>query len=154
MKNKPNLPDELDPIFGFKDYSFRKDVQVNGWGYVAMALSFVGDVLLARHHEWSAALRAIIALAPIIPTLLWGRVFARWIRGMDELHRRMAVEVCLFAATATLFFFAAFRPLVNAGIFQPIEKTLGLDLQTWWGTSWFLVCFYILGSRILHRRFK
>jgi hypothetical protein len=153
VNNKPNIPEELDPIFGSKDYSFRKDLKVNGWGYVAMALSFAGDVVLPRHKDWPVALRAIIALAPIIPALLWGRVFARWIRGMDELHRRMTVEVCLFATTATLFLFATLRPLVNAGIFQPLEKA-GLDLHTWWGTSWLLVCFYILGSKILHRRFK
>ena len=154
MDNKPNVPDELDLVFGWKDYSFRKDLRVNGWGYVAMALSFAGDVLLPRHKDWPVALRAIIALAPIVPALLWGRVFARWIRGMDELHRRTTVEVCLFATTATLFFFTALRPLVNADIFQPLEKMVGLDLHTWWGTSWLLVCFYILGSKILHRRYQ
>jgi hypothetical protein len=151
--NKPNVPEELDLMFGRKDYSFRTDLRVNGWGYVSMALSLAGDLLLPRHPEWHVALRAMIALAPIVPALLWGRVFARWIRGMDELHRRMTIEVCLFSITATLFFFTALRPLVNAGIFQPLEKT-GLDLRTWWGTSWLMVCFYILGSRVLHRRFK
>jgi hypothetical protein len=150
---KPNTPEELDLMFGRKDYSFQTDLKVNAWGYLSMALSFAGDVLLPRHQDWHIAVRAIIALSPIVPALLWGRVFARWIRGMDELHRRITVEVCLFATTATLFLFAALRPLVKAGIFQPLEKT-GLDLHTWWGTSWLLVCFYILGSRILHRRFK
>ena len=153
MNEKPNIPDELDLVFGFKDYSFRKDLKVNGWGYVAMALSFAGDVMLSRHKDWPVALRTVIALSPIIPTLLWGRGFACWIRGMDELHRRLTVEVCLFATTATLFFFAALRPLANAGIFQPLEK-VGLDIHTWWGTSWLLVCFYILGSKILHRRYQ
>lgn len=149
--NKPNLPDELEPLK--KDYSFQKDFKVNGWGYFAMALSFAGDVLLARHKEWPVLWRTMLALSPIIPALLWGRSFARWIRGMDELHRRMTVEVCLFATTATLFFFAALRPLANAGIFQPFEN-LGIDLHTWWGVSWLLICFYLLGSKILYRRFK
>ena len=153
MNEKPNTPAELDLLSGSKDYSFRTDLKVNSWGYVAMALSFAGDVLLPRHTDWPVASRTIIALAPIVPALLWGRVFARWIRGMDELHRRMTVEVCLFATTATLFLFAAVRPLVNAGVFQPLERA-GLDLHTWWGTSWLLVCFYILGSKILHRRYK
>ena len=147
---KPNIPEELDLMFGRKEYSFRTDLKVNGWGYISMALSFAGDVLLPRHTDWHVALRAIIALAPIIPMLLWGRVFAGWIRGMDELHRRMTVEVCLFATTATLFLFAALRPLVKAGILPP----LGLDLHTIWGTSWLLVCSYIVGGKILHRRLK
>jgi hypothetical protein len=147
---KPNIPEELDLIFGRKEYSFRTDLKVNGWGYISMALSFAGDVLLPRHNDWHPVLRALIVLAPIIPMLLWGRVFARWIRGMDELHRRMTVEVCLFATTATLCLFAASRPLVKAGILPP----LGLDLCTIWGTSWLLVCCYIIGSKVLHRRLK
>jgi len=93
--NKPNIPDELEP--GKRDYSFRKDLKVNAWGYLAIALSFTADVLLPRHTEWPISVRTLFALSPIVPALLWGRVFARWIRGMDELHRRMTVEVCLFA---------------------------------------------------------
>src|SRR3954464_9224549 len=120
--NRPNIPDELAP--GTKDYSFRKDLEVNAWGYLTVVLSFVGDMLLSRHHDWPVALRAVIAVSPIIPTLLWGQMFARWIRGMDELHRRITVEVCLFATTATLFLFAASHPLVSAGIFQPLKLDL------------------------------
>ena len=146
-----NIPEELEP--GKKEYSFCKDLKVNGWGYLAVALSFGGDVMLARHKDWPAALRVIIALLPVVPALLWGRVFARWIRGMDELHRRMTVEVCLFATTATLFLFTFLRPLVSVGIFRPFEK-IGLDFHTWWGTSWLLICFYLLGRKVLHRRFK
>src|SRR4051812_9557901 len=97
--NKPNLPDELEP--GKSDYSFRKDLKVNGRGYVATMLSLSGDLLLPRHKDWHVALRTAFALSPIIPALLWGRVFADWIGGMDELHRRITLGACLFATTAT-----------------------------------------------------
>jgi len=151
---RPNLPEELDLLAGKKEYSFRTDLKVNGWGYVAMVISFAGDVLLPRHKDWPVILRAIIALAPIVPALLWGRIFARWIRGMDELHRRITLEVCLLATTATLFLFTALHPLDKAGVFQALGLHAGLDLQTWWGTSWLMVCFYILGSKILNRRYR
>ena len=151
---RPNLPEELDLLAGKKEYSFRTDLKVNGWGYVAMVLSFAGDVLLPRHKDWPVILRAIIALAPIVPALLWGRIFARWIRGMDELHRRITLEVCLLATTATLFLFTALHPLDKAGVFQALGWHAGLGLQTWWGTSWLMVCFYILGSKILNRRYR
>ena len=151
---RPNLPEELDLLAGKKEYSFRTDLKVNGWGYVAMVLSFAGDVLLPRHKDWHVILRAIIALAPIVPALLWGRIFARWIRGMDELHRRITLEVCLLATTATLFLFTALHPLDKAGVFQALGWHAGLDLHTWWGTSWLMVCFYILGSKILNRRYR
>ena len=151
---RPNLPEELDLLAGKKEYSFRTDLKVNGWGYVAMVISFAGDVLLPRHKDWHVILRAIIALAPIVPALLWGRIFARWIRGMDELHRRITLEVCLLATTATLFLFTALHPLDKAGVFQALGLRSGLDLHTWWGTSWLMVCFYILGSKILNRRYR
>jgi len=151
---RPNLPEELDLLAGKKEYSFRTDLKVNGWGYVAMVISFAGDVLLPRHKDWPVILRAIIALAPIVPALLWGRIFARWIRGMDELHRRITLEVCLLATTATLFLFTALHPLDKAGVFQALGWRASLDLHTWWGTSWLMVCFYILGSKILNRRYR
>jgi CubicO group peptidase (beta-lactamase class C family) len=68
---------------------------------------------------------------------------------MDELHRRIALEVCLLATTATLFLFAALHPLDKAGVFQGLGLHAGLDLHTWWGTSWLMVCFYILGGKIM-----
>jgi hypothetical protein len=154
MENKPNLPDELEP--GKKDYSFRKDLRVNGWGYVALAMSVAGEWLLHTHKDRPVVLRAVITLAPVIPVLLWGRVFARWIRGMDELHRRMTVEVCLFATTATLFLFTALHPLAKAGVFQALgfREWWLMDWHSWLLTSWLLICFYLLGSKILHRRYK
>lgn len=157
MNNKPNLPDELEP--GKKDYSFRKDLKVNGWGYVALTLSVGGEALVYFHQGWPVALRAIIALIPIIPALLWGRVFARWIRGMDELHRRLTVEVCLFATTATLFVFTALHPLVKFGVIEANGHGDSwlvwlMDWHSWLLTSWLLICFYLLGGMILRRRYK
>jgi len=152
--NKPHLPGELDLFAGTKEYSFLSDVKVNGWGYVAMMVSFGGELLLTRHPGWHNGFRTMIGLAPIIPALLWGRIFARWIRGMDELHRRITVEACLFATTATLFLFTALHPLGRDGIVEGLARRTGVDLHTWWGASWLLVCFYILGTRILNRRYK
>jgi hypothetical protein len=155
--NKPNLPDELEP--GKRDYSVRKELEVNGWGYVGLALSIGGEALIYFHQDWPITLRTVIALAPIVPALLWGRVFARWVRGMDELHRRMTVEVCLFATTATLFVFTALHPLVKFDVFEASgnrDSWLAwlMDWHSWLLTSWLLICFYMLGGMILRRRFK
>jgi len=59
LMNKPNVPEELDLMFGRKEYSFATDLKVNGWGYLSMALSFAGDVLLPRHQDWHVALRSL-----------------------------------------------------------------------------------------------
>src|SRR3954466_2913728 len=95
MNIKPNLPDELNPG---KEFSFRADWRVNRWAYTGMVLAFTGDLLL--HHykdskDWPLALRALIALVPLPPFLLWIRSFARWVRGMDELDRQITLKNCL-----------------------------------------------------------
>ena len=40
-------------------------------------------------RTWHPAVRAIIALAPLVPSLLYVRSIARWIGGMDRLQRRL-----------------------------------------------------------------
>ena len=102
MNSKPNLPGEIQPG---PQYSFAVDCKVNAWMFVAMTISVATD-LFYRHEvlEWPAYLRAIAAAAPLLAILMWIRRLARWIRGMDELHRAVTIVVCLFAIVATFFF--------------------------------------------------
>src|ERR1035438_9505292 len=117
MNNKPNIPEEVIPG---KNYSFWTDMKVNSWIIVALFTSFVTDMLLHSNvprmlhiHEqdspvlfgflhphaenWPVAMRVIIELLPLLMCVLWVRNIARWIRGMDELHRRIMLETLLFA---------------------------------------------------------
>src|ERR1039457_6375392 len=100
MNAKPNFPEEI--MFG-RHYSIRANIQANTWAFVAMLLAWAGDQLLSLNHDWSVAQRAIIALVPLLIGLLWVRSFARWVRGMDEMHRRLSVEAGLFATGVRLF---------------------------------------------------
>jgi putative transcriptional regulator len=94
MNDKPNLPEEI--MFG-PSYSLRANLKANTWAFVAMLLSWAGDQLLSLPRDWNVAQRAIIALVPLLIGLLWVRDFVRWVRGMDEMHRRLSVEACGFA---------------------------------------------------------
>lgn len=147
MNNKPNIPEELAPG---KYYSIRTELKVNGWCWVAVLTSFVNEAILLPHHmDWPVALRAVIALIPWAASLLWVRSVAGWIRGMDELHRRITLAACLFAAIATLFVVVGFHLLVVAGVFSPkFQATTGFVI------IWLVVCFYILGQSVFNRRFK
>src|ERR1022692_3176317 len=100
MNAKPNFPEEI--MFG-RHYSIRANIQANVWAFVAMLLSWAGDMLLSLPRDWSVAERATIALVPLLIGLLWMRGFARWVHGMDEMHRRLSMEACLFATGVTLF---------------------------------------------------
>ncbi|MGH9808499.1 MAG: hypothetical protein ACRD9W_14825, partial [Terriglobia bacterium] len=76
-------------------YSLRANLKANTWAFVAMLLSFMGDELLARHIDWDAVPRVIIAMVPLLVGLFWVLGFLRWVRGMDEMHRRITLEACL-----------------------------------------------------------
>ncbi|MBI5387608.1 MAG: hypothetical protein HZA90_23355 [Verrucomicrobia bacterium] len=147
MNKKLNLPEEVEPGH---HYSFRTDMQVNGWSWAAALTSFVGEVILLPHHrDWPVALRAVIALAPLVASLLWVRSVVQWMRGMDELQRRITTASSVFATTTTLFVIAASHLLVVAGVL-PIrfQATAGFVI------IWLVVCFYIVGRAIFNRRYQ
>jgi hypothetical protein len=155
MNNKPNLPEEI--MFG-PSYSIRANLKANTWAFVAMLLSFVGDELLAWHSNWGPAPRAIIALVPLFVSLLWVQSFMRWVRGMDEMHRRLTVEACLFGTVVTLFVVTAWHLLAQAGVFQagvlPVRLHFGSNFHTASFPISLVLAFYFLGYAIFNRRYK
>jgi hypothetical protein len=199
MHNKPNLPEEVIPL-SLKKYSLWTDMKVNGWLFVAILTACFsysllhGNVprlfhlpenlqekdwplmygLMQLHVEdWPVVIRVIIELLPLFLSLLWIRDVARWIRGMDELHRRIMLESCLFAAVGTLIFVTAWVRLDKTGILKTIFQPppVALDHALWGGRwnyrnlayldfSYFpliaalLVFFFCLGYFIFNRRYK
>src|SRR6185369_11383633 len=134
-----------------KHYSFAADLKLNAWALVAVLVSIATRELLKHHPDWGAALQSIVALAPILPSLLYLRSIARWIGGMDELQRRIQLEACLFATTGTVFLVTALSLLQGVGLLASIRLQHGLG---WEGTFAAVVGFYILGNMISNRGYK
>jgi hypothetical protein len=167
MNNKPNIPQEVMPG---KNYSFLVEMNINGWIFASWLANFVGDLWLYNHQECPFLFRVIIALVPLSMCLLWMRNVTRWIRGMDELHRRITLEACLFATTWTLFVIAAWQRFKHAGILEAIFRSsnsfpahLALGFEAGPLTEYhflyffaimLLFSFYSLGHFIFIRRYK
>lgn len=149
MNEKPNLPEELLSGKGYARI-------VNIWSWVGTFIAVASQALLHYQKDWHIALRAFVALVPLVPALFWLRSYARWVRGMDELHRRIELAACLFATTTTLFLFMTLHPLAKAGVFRELgfHEWWLLDWHSWLLTIWLMVCFYYLGYAIFNRRFK
>jgi len=96
-------------------------------------------------------LRSIIALTPLVPSLLYVQSIARWISGMDELQRRIQLEACLFATTATVFVVTALSLLHGTGVLQSVRLQNGLG---WEGTFAAIIGFYVLGNMLVNRRYR
>lgn len=132
-------------------YSFQQDIKLNAWAFVALLMALVARWWLRSHGDWAAPLRAMIALSPLVPSLLWVRSLALWIGRMDELQRRIQLEACLFATTGTVFLVTALSLLEGHGMLAATRLQHGLG---WEGTFAAIVAWYILGNVLTNRRYR
>lgn len=154
---KPNVPGEI--FLGEKDYSWRKDWNVNGWLFVATIISALCDIMFSQvTRQWPLGARVGIVCAEFATIALWVRSLTRWIRGMDELHRRITTSAVLFAVGATFFVMMLWHRLDAAGFFDAIfgrPKPGGhWDICTVGHGFLLLTLFYFLGHTIFNRRYK
>ena len=146
--NKPMFPEAVQPG---PHYSFRADMRLNSWALVALLVAFVSRSLLKHHNDWNTAVQSVVALSPLLPSLLYVRSIARWIGGMDELQRRIQLEACLFATTGTVFVTTALSLLESYGVLASNRLRHGLG---WEGTFATIIVLYILGTAIFNRRYR
>ena len=182
MNNKPNDPEDcINP----KKMSLWTDTKVNHWLFIGLAAGAANGILfhtivppldgVLREDflTWPVGIRLIIESVPLLAGLLWARSVARFIRGMDELHRRVTIEAWLIAALATLGFLSIWPLLDAAGISASVYRATHFHGEFTDKPHIFLVfwmfldrppgifrilCllygFYILGYFILIRRYK
>jgi hypothetical protein len=145
--SKTNLMESVDPCSGH--YSFKADLRLNAWLLVAVVMHLGAQSLVLPRSE-DPLFRGMLALAPLLPGLLYIRSWVRFIRGLDELQRRIQLETFLFAALGTLVVGAAISALNAHGIPTGWMKH-GLGL----GTSFMLMLlFWSVGWGIAKCRYK
>src|SRR5260221_13134281 len=143
MTKTPILPESVQPG---RHYSFKADMKLNAWALVAVAVA-LGARESLKGHGWGAPWNSMIALAPLVPSLLYVRSIARWIGGVDELQRRIQLEAALFATTATVFLLTSLSLLEGVGS-SPFARP-GYNLG-WGGAFAGIILFYILGGSIFN----
>jgi hypothetical protein len=158
MNNKLPVPDEL--IMFDRQFSWRTAWKVGHWLYLAFLISTLCDVFFAQEvKQWPFGWRVVIVLAEFLLVALWMRSMARWIRAMDELHRRVTLTIVLFAVSATFFFFLLWLRLDSARFFHTVFGP-PFSRNNTWGiysiTHVFILLggFYGIGYLIFTRRYK
>ncbi|MDG6347279.1 hypothetical protein QAA18_00745 [Luteimonas sp. 8-5] len=113
-------------------------------GYVVL---LIVSMLLLKHVE-DHALRAVIALLPVVPIALTLRAIVRYIRDADELQRRIELEaVSLATALVSLVYMA--------GGFLQLAKVI--DIPSGVAMIWvfpLLCATYGLLKAVVARRFR
>ena len=155
---KPNVPNEL--WLGQKEYSAWTDWKVNGWLFVATLMSGASDIMFPHVVKgWAVPLRGLVALAPFLALMLWMRNLARWIRGMDELHRRITLAAVLCAVSASFFLVVLWHRLDQAGVFQALfpstrPSEVSWDIVTVGHIFLLMTCCYFFSYRLCNRRYQ
>ncbi|MEN9661744.1 MAG: hypothetical protein RL324_693 [Verrucomicrobiota bacterium] len=148
MDKKPNTIESIQPLSG--QFSTKADFRLNAWCYAAFAVWVVGFVLRERHPAWSPAWQATAELAPLVPGLLYVRSCARFLRGLDELQRRVQLSALLFAAMGTVLAGAVLSALGrNQILVGPLGHGLGVG-----GSFISLFLLWLAGSALADRRYR
>ncbi len=146
--DNPNTLESVSPLSGH--YSLKRDLRLNAWFMVAAAVAGAIAFLLKRHPEWSPLSRALLTLAPLIPGMLYVRDCMLFIRGMDELQRRIQMEAWLFAAMGTLILGTTVNTLSANGVsLGRLEHGFSLV-----GTFALTFSLWLVGTAIANCRYK
>ena len=110
---QPNEIESIVPCSG--RYSLKADLRLSRWLLVAVIVYLIGVYLTQSHPDWPPFVRGLVKLAPLVPGMLYVRSWFRLIRSLDELQRRLQLEVFLTAALGTVLFGVVIDTLRAAG---------------------------------------
>lgn len=121
-------------------------IRLNAWAGVAVVAACVSRLLLSSPSLGGWA-RVGIALLPVVPGLLYVRSLGRWMRGLDEMQRRLQGEAVTFALMVMLVLWMTLDLLQLAGFAERMH--IG-----WEGTFVFTFFLYALGLARANRAYR
>lgn len=84
----------------------------------------------------SASMQLALALAPLIPLLLFMFALVRIAMHMDELQRRITVESVFIAFVSSLTLIFVFSGLEQAGAYHPPWSEVGTMMMALWAVAY------------------
>ena len=146
--DKPNTFESVQPCSG--EYSLKKDLRLNAWLAVAGVTYIAVLFLVKQHPAWSPLTKGLLAATPMLPGALYVRACLRFVRGMDELQRRIQLEAWLFAALGTLFIGTVVNTLDAHGVaLGALQHGLGIG-----GAFVLTFTLWLVGTAIANCRYK
>lgn len=159
MNAQPNLPEDIG--FGKMNLwgSCRGSLKAGAvWMFAVYLTDIPGEWLIRHHPDWPLALRALIALLPLVASVLYVRGIVQWIRGMDELDQRVTLGAFLFGVTLYLVLSAGWALLIRGGVFTALDLTRWHLERIPFNDCTFILCmtylFAGLGYSLCNRRYK
>ena len=146
--DKMNTMESVQPCSG--SYSYKRDLLLNAWLMVAAVVYVISLFLLKHHPDWTPLTRGLVTLSPLIPGLLYVRSCLRFVRGLDELQRRIQLEAWLFASLGSLIVATVVNVLNASGVgLAGLDHGLSL-----WGTYILTFALWLVGTAVANCRYK
>jgi hypothetical protein len=124
--------------------------KLNIWTAVAIFLAALGRWLL-QETDLAPEIRAGVLLVPLIPSGFYVLAIFRWIRGLDELQRRIQHEAWFFSTVGTILVLTALNLLSPSGALANSRLAHGLG---WEGRYALSLLLWVIGCFVATRRYQ
>lgn len=106
------------------------------WALTALASELVVEQVLRREPSLPASAQVALALAPLLPSLMFVLALVRMIKRMDELQRLICLESVFIAFIGTLALTFVFGALEQAGAYRPPWASVGEATLALWAIAY------------------
>jgi hypothetical protein len=106
------------------------------WALIALVSELVVGQVLRREPSLPAGVQMALALAPLLPSLLFVLALVRMIQHMDELQRLICLESVFIAFIAALALTFVFGALQQAGAYRPPWDSVGEAMLGLWAVAY------------------
>jgi|GEM_PF-1640539 hypothetical protein len=109
---------------------------VAAWALTALVTELVVEQVLGREPSLPPATRMAVALAPLLPSLLFVLALVRMVLHMDELQKLICLESVFVAFVGTLALAFVFSALQQAGVSRPPWDSVGEAMLVLWAVAY------------------
>jgi peptidoglycan biosynthesis protein MviN/MurJ (putative lipid II flippase) len=106
------------------------------WALTAFVVEFVVDRVLGGGSVPPGGVRVALALAPLLPSLLFMVALVRMVQRMDEMQQRICLESVFIAFICSLALTFVFAGLDQAGVYHPPWDVIGESMLVFWGCAY------------------
>lgn len=106
------------------------------WALTALVSELIVEEVLRRDQSLPAGVRVALALAPLVPSLLFVFALVRMILHMDELQKLICLESVFIAFIGTLALTFVFGALQQAGAYRPPWDSVGEAMLALWAVAY------------------
>ena len=106
------------------------------WAFAALVCELIAERFIGSQSTLPVGAQIAVALAPLVPSLLFMRALVRMVAQMDELQRRIALESVFIAFISTLLIAFVLSALEQAGLFRPRWGSTGTLMMALWAGAY------------------